>query len=258
MDPETRNKIENLLEEAPERFPFPATPEIYQRQSKGQPARTRRTPRIAWAIALVILLAVAAMAVPPVRAAVLEFIQLGAIRIFLGNPTPPVESIPTAGSPVTPSPVRTGYLAGLLALGSEVTLEEAEGQAGFQIPLPFYPSDLGKPDRVLLPPFENGSGVVLIWMDDRLSQDVRMSLILLSPGAFVGKDSPATVEEITVRGLPGLWLSGKHSLIFQDEVVDYPIDVFGNVLIWEEGGITYRMELNGTLDEALRIAESLR
>jgi hypothetical protein len=34
--------------------------------------------------------------------------------------------------------------------------------------------------------------------------------------------------------------------------------VNGNTLIWEDGGTTYRLETDAPLDEALRIAESLR
>ncbi len=32
----------------------------------------------------------------------------------------------------------------------------------------------------------------------------------------------------------------------------------GNVLIWQRGQISYRLELGGTLEDALRIAGSLR
>jgi hypothetical protein len=104
---------------------------------------------------------------------------------------------------------------------------------------------------------EGGHAVFLIWMDDRKSQSVQMSLILLGRGAYVGKDTPATIEEVTIDGLPGLWVTGRHTLILRDNGLDRVISVDGNVLIWEENGITYRLELKDPLDEALRIAESL-
>jgi hypothetical protein len=36
-----------------------------------------------------------------------------------------------------------------------------------------------------------------------------------------------------------------------------PLVVEGNILIWEQGGITYRLETNLPLEEAVKIAESL-
>jgi hypothetical protein len=95
-------------------------------------------------------------------------------------------------------------------------------------------------------------------MDEANPEAVRMSLILLSPNAFVGKDAPSVVESVEVAGKPALWLTGWHSLVFFDGDIDQTFNVIGNVLIWEDGGITYRLELTEPLEAALRIAESLQ
>ncbi|MGD8626434.1 MAG: hypothetical protein PVJ34_17980, partial [Anaerolineae bacterium] len=126
-------------------FAYPPTPDVAaaeQRRlaARAAPARRRRR-RLAWgmavALALVVLLG-GLLAVPQVRAAVLEALNLGAIRVLLGEPTPtPAAKTAEAGPTVLPS---------LLDLAGETTLAEAEAQAGFPVRLPAYPADLGRPD----------------------------------------------------------------------------------------------------------------
>jgi hypothetical protein len=55
-------------------------------------------------------------------------------------------------------------------------------------------------------------------------------------------------------------MSGSHLLVLYQEGSADPtlITVEGNVLVWEDGAVTYRIESNFSLEETLRIAESLR
>jgi len=64
-------------------------------------------------------------------------------------------------------------------------------------------------------------------------------------------------------GQPALWIDeGGHIASFLDEagrvVVESRRTVDRATLLWEEGGITYRLETSLSQEEAIRVAESLR
>jgi hypothetical protein len=61
-----------------------------------------------------------------------------------------------------------------------------------------------------------------------------------------------------VDGRPALWLVGPHALLLRSGEMDYRTLVQGNVLIWELGETTYRLETDQPLQEAIRIAESMQ
>ena len=145
--------FENRLRTAVQQLPYPPTPDIAgavrQRldASAGgfpHPAGARRSWQTAFALtALLLLLLVAGgLAVPSVRAAVAEFIQMGVMRIFLPEPTP----TPLPASSSTPGPTHTPAttatapdLISLEELSGESTLQEAALNASFTLHLPAYP-----------------------------------------------------------------------------------------------------------------------
>jgi hypothetical protein len=69
-----------------------------------------------------------------------------------------------------------------------------------------------------------------------------------------------SIEEVTVSGAPALWIVGDHPLYF---VGNGRIDmqpariVEGHVLIWQRDGVTYRLESELGLEEAVALAESI-
>jgi hypothetical protein len=207
-----------------------------------------------------------------VRAQVLEFLQIGVVRIFLVAPTPTPTSLPPTAtssaanllpglptpSPTphsTPSPTATPSFD----LAGEISLEQAARQAGFPILLPAYPPDLGLPDRVFLQDLE-GNVLVLVWFDPAESGKVRFSMQQFSDqdNISVTKMQPVTVLETTVAGKPAAWTEGPYLLRLQDGDIDITRLIEGHVLIWEQGGITYRLETDLSPEEAVRIAESLQ
>jgi hypothetical protein len=135
-------------------------------------------------------------------------------------------------------------------------MAEAQARAGFAIKLPTYPPDLGPPDRVFLQDMA-GPVVITVWLAPDQPDRVRLSLHQLGPGTFAEKVQPRVVQETTVRGQPALWTEGPHLLQVPDGGYEPRRLVTGNTLIWAEGEITYRLETDLPLDEALRIAESL-
>ena len=220
-------------------FRYPPTPDIATRMRQAQPLPIRR-PRLAWAIAIVLVIAAGLLAVPSVRAAVVEIVRLGAVRIFLGGPTP----LPP-----------TGHLS-LSELPGETTLEAARASAAIPIRIPTYPVDLGPPDRVFLVR-EFGGIVVLVWANPDYPDFARLALFEIPPGPMVNKLFPERIRSTSVAGRPAIWSTGDHFVEVIVEGQREQVLVQGNVLIWSLEGVTYRLETDLPLEEAIRIAESL-
>ena len=245
-------------------FPYPPTPDLagsLKRRLATEPGRpSLQVRRLAWGMVAAIGLLVILLAVPPVRAAILEALRLGAVRIFLTEPTPTVTPTPpSAASPLpppTPRPSPTP-LASLLDLAGETTLAGAQAQVNFPIRLPAEPPDLGPPDRVFRQ-HVGGTVLVLVWLDPDDPGRIRLSLHHLGSGAIVEKVQPRVIRETTVHGRPALWTQGPYLLQLRTGEVDLRRLIDGNVLIWTEGEITYRLETDLSLAEAVRMAESLR
>jgi hypothetical protein len=69
------------------------------------------------------------------------------------------------------------------------------------------------------------------------------------------------VEPVRVAGSRGYWLSGDPHVFFwegPDGFVDDPRRWVGDVLLWSDGSITYRLETSLGREAAIRIAESMR
>jgi hypothetical protein len=248
-------------------FPYPPTPDIatgvarqLQQPGKGYAIRYRLLAvRLALAI---IVLVVALLSVPAVRAAVLEFLQIGAVRIFPNRPAPTVTvtPLPPAGviQPATKAPAETPTaLASMQDLAGETTLEEARLKSGFGLPLPAYPAGLGPPDHVFLQ--DSGDDfVILVWMDPEAPQSVLLSLQFIGPQSWmIRKYQPQIVQEARVGRQTAIWATGPYPLVMSNGEVELKRMVTGHVLIWQEEGITYRLESEYSLDEALKIAASL-
>lgn len=95
------------------------------------------------------------------------------------------------------------------------------------------------------------------WLEPGSTEDVRTSLHILTSGMMVGKGGPRIVRETTVSGQRALWTEGPYLLRVQNGNYDLIRLVAGHVLVWEEDEITYRLETGLSLEEAVRLAESL-
>jgi hypothetical protein len=96
-------------------------------------------------------------------------------------------------------------------------------------------------------------------MDPDEPNRIRLDLLILGPGAFVGKGKPEVMVETRVNDQPAVWISGSHFLHLGGSMYqNVPLVVQGNILIWEQGAITYRLETDLPMEEAILIAESLR
>ncbi|HEX6303289.1 MAG TPA: hypothetical protein VFZ76_03805 [Anaerolineales bacterium] len=274
MNTTSLSDLEKRLYEDARSFVYPSTPDIASSVSWHSHARSPFRAgsllgsRLAMAITLLLVILTGLMAVPAVRAQILEFLQIGSIRIFLDEPAPSPSPALTASPsavdpgafalPPTATPAATlTPLPSLLNLSSQSTLIQAQDQVDFPIRLPGYPYDLGAPDHVFLEHL-GGSVVVLVWLQPDQPDDVQLSLMQLSPGAFIEKTPPQVIVEVEVNAQPAIWTEGPHHLRYLSSSGPVDLIVAGNVLIWQEGEITFRLAGDFTLDEAVKIAESLR
>jgi hypothetical protein len=214
--------------------------------------------RLSWRqwlpLAAMVLLTILLL-VPPARASMQAIIRLGAVRIGLapGAPTPSGIRGPKGLS--TPTP-----LASPLDLAGATTLVQAQPQVPFPIRLPTYPPGLGPPQHVFLQDL-GGPMVALVWVDPAQPRNVQLALFEMSNSIYVYKSNVPVVAQTTVNGQQALWTEGPYivQVVENGQVVyDTRRLVTGHALIWTEGDVTYRLETDRPLADAVRIAESLR
>jgi hypothetical protein len=222
---------------------WPETPDLeaaVAERLRAAPPRRRRPWLRPLAIALAVLV-IAAGAVltfsPGARSALLELFHIKGATVVRVDELPPA-----AGGEE-------------LDLGLEVSREEAQRAVGFHLRLP---AD-DRPDRVFLDPQIGRGAVSAVWCCPR----VILTQFRGETTPYVGKMAGpgTTIEYLLVGNRPGVWVAGRaHSVIFRDEngmVHDRP-RLARNVLLWEDGRVTLRLEGDFTKARALAIARSLR
>jgi len=178
--------------------------------------------------ALVLVVALAAtMAVPDARTAVLRFLGLKGVTVIRVEELPPASTTPHV-------------------FGESVTLAEATRVVGFR---PLLPEDLGSADDVRINRFMPYFVVLLYGRPLRLRLTETMGGLIEK---YAGIDQ--RVERVEVDGQPGIWVEGRHVV---SELFGMP-RLSGNVLLWEQGGLTLRLEGRFTREQALEIARTVR
>lgn len=209
-------------------------------------------PVAAGAVAVGLLLGAVLVVSPGAREAVADWLGVGGIRIEFGDRAP--------------SPVATG-----LDLGERVTLSEARARAPFPVLVPGL-LDLGEPDEVYFDPLPGEGQVSIVYEASPALPAARGTRVGLLVNEFRGGvddiyfkkvAGPGTeLEAVEVDGSPGFWIEGApHILYYVDSngaPVTETVRLAANVLLWEQGGVTFRVESALTRAEALVIAESLR
>lgn len=248
------------------RLPSPVRAErsgASRREVEAHDRRPRLLSRpLTWSLTILLILCLSLMLIPPARAALIEFIQIGVVRILRPEPTPlppPNEELPVTMVPLTatPGPTSQPLLPLLESLAGKMTLEEARQAVGYPILLPSYPPDLGPPDYVFVQDAD-GAMTILVWMDPEHPDRVLMSLHFIPKGSWaVEKANPTVVRETTVKGQRALWTTGPYPMWLSNGNFDFVRLIDGHVLIWAQGDITYRLETGLSMGEAIKVAESL-
>lgn len=249
--------LEGRLEQLAAQIDFPDTPDlsVHVRARLGlsaqSGARRLRPWRAITASTLVVAVALV-LAVAPIRQAVADWLGIGGVRISLTDePLPDVDPVD-------------------IDLGRRVSIDEAQKVIDFQLQTP---ASLGDPDEVRiattpagtlvylvfatngdLPPVaDTGIGAILTQFQGGLDRDILLKVV----------STETVVETTTVRDVDGFWISGDPHLIgYLDPtnggLVTDSTRLAGNTLLWEEAGVTHRIESSLNLTQTLEIADSLR
>lgn len=227
---------------------LPEPPDLAARVRAQIAPRRRSVERRRRALAVVLVLVAglaATLAVPDARSPLLRILHIGSERIVHVDELPPVEADPRGLG---------------LALGEEVPLAQARARAGVEL------RELGgqpPPDRVYLGP--RGT-VWFLWGTPRrvrLLLAQTSELTVGSPPLFEKLVAQGTeVDAVSVDGRPGWFLSGSPHVVYLLDRSGEPVEEVAwlaeNVLVWEEDGITFRIEGEIDADRAVELAASLR
>jgi hypothetical protein len=86
-----------------------------------------------------------------------------------------------------------------------------------------------------------------------------MSLHIIEESSWtLDKYQPTVIRETTVNGLSAVWTEGEYPLLAKNGDIQWMRLVVGHVLIWADGKVTYRLETNLSMEEAVQSAESLQ
>ncbi len=232
--------LESALRSLGARLDVPDPPQLTDRvlarlhglESEPEPRPPYLRRLVTAAVAVVVALATAMVVSPAVRAAVFDFLRIGAVEIHQNEP-----------APVTPS------LDPPLPGERDVTLTEAAGTADFPLRLPA----LGPPGAVRL---SDGDRVVTMAFGGvRVDQfDGGLAPMFTK---FAHADD---IHHVTVDGSPAIWVDRPHPVLYTDRdgtIRDESARLAAATLIWEKDGITYRLEGDLTQARAIEIAESM-
>lgn len=251
MTDERRQRLEDRLLDLGTAIAFPTTPALAEAVAE----QLRRPPRgfrpgrplsraMAFAIAATVLL---------VGIAAAFAVGIGGLRLTFGPAPSPLPSL-VAGP----------------GLGDPTTLAGARGEVTFSLRVPAL-VELGEPDLVYLADPPVGGAVTLLYGDRPgfpADPATRIGLIVTQFRADIGPelfekliDSGVRVTASRVGDANAWWIAGgDHFFFFRDatgRVVESTLRLAGDTLIWEEGGVTYRVEGAPSVADAVRVAESL-
>jgi hypothetical protein len=229
-----------------------------ERRSWAAGLGTRRL----WLVAALLLIALVSGLVlfPEARNAIADRLGLQGVSIRW------VDEVPT------PEPSRVGAP---LLLGRPVTLDEAQAAVDFPVRIPTA-AGFNAPNEIYLLDQDNGAMVSFVYPAGPGLPATNQTGVGALLTQFRGEADRGLIEKglsddaarathlqaVAVSGEPGFWISGAPHGFF---VVCYDVGecreeryrLAGNVLLWEQDGVTLRLESAFSLKDALAIAESV-
>lgn len=286
--------LERALIDLGRRLAYPPTPDLAGRVRERLLARPTRRPgsiafltsrrALAWAAVVLALLAGCLLLLSPdARRVVAERLGLPGVTIrYVQPPTSvitPSTATPLPGGlprPTPPQPPPTVLLStptvDRLGLGERLaTLADAQARVAYRVLTPGLP-ELAAPDQVYLGTPPAGGQVSLVYQSRPgllTSAETGVALLVtqfrgsLEP-AFIGKGLPqgTRLEQLTLAGRPAFWIEGRpHFFFYRDQLgrqTDERFRLAANVLLWEQDGLTLRLEGALSREQVLRIAASVR
>ncbi len=206
------------------------------------------------AATLAVILVAASLLTPSVVDALEHLLNIPGVQIFRVSSTP--TAMPTTGAFATFPGQRAASVA------------EASRLAGFPV---LEPTALGPADEIYveLAPLRvtlvyrsrQGLPVTAVPGVSALIVEFKGNLDAPILGKAVGPGT--TLEAVPLStGTAAYWLAGQpHQFFYKDSTGNIQPDTLrlaGNTLLWDTGGITYRLEAQVSREEAVRIASSFR
>ena len=214
--------------------------------------RTNRARSLLAVAAVFIVMVAAALAIPPARHAIADWLGIGAIEVRRSDA--PLPSNGTSDRTVPGSPDDTA----IRDPAASAHLAEARKVVDFTIVTP-HDASVGPLASVEVDRAVPGGLVAMGYPRFTL---VELTAYGGSP-EIIAKliDPSARVERVRVDGNPGLWITGAHVIAYQDRSGALAKDTVrrsGPVLAWVRAGVTLRIEGIGTLAAAQKVAASIR
>jgi len=223
-------------------------------ESERPDGPTRRTWVLAVAAALVLVL-VGLSAFTPTREAIAGWLGIGAVEIR-DRPRPTSAPPPAGTEPSQPVP---GSVAPAPGTADGADLAAAQAQVGFPIALPDE-AIAGASTAITVDPRPPGGLVAISYPTFSLLE------VASAPGqaAVIGKSvQPGVfIDHVSVEGHEAIWIRGDpHEVAYIDAQGAYRTDTVrraGNVLVWTDGDVTYRVEGAPDLATAVQVLSALR
>ena len=256
-------ELEVMLSALSDRIDWPPTPQLQPSATvtrRAAVALPRPRFNARWAMAAVAVLVILAtlLAYTPTRTAIADWLNL---HINVRRTT----ALPT------PSPLPSGTLGSNLGLGTQTTVDGAQGQVTWHV---LVPGGLGPPDAVYIqlpPDGASGGEVSLVYASTSgipLSPETGVAVLVTEARGrvneqFFGKtlNNATTIETVTVNGHQGWWISGQpHNFVFIDADGNPRYETLRlatNTLVIDDGGTIVRIEGRMTKAQALQLAGSL-
>ena len=204
--------------------------------------RRRRTRALLAAAAVFAVVATGVVAIAPARHAVADWLGIGAVEIRRSD------------RPLPPATSTTSHRSGSTAAQR---LAAARKAVRFRIVTPSRAS-AGALADVVIDRRVPGGLVALTYERFTL---VEIATNRTQPPPLTKLVSGSTpIPRVTVRGRPGLWIAEPHAIGFVDRSGHFISDTVrrsGPVLMWERGGVTYRIEGLRSLEDAQAVAATL-
>jgi hypothetical protein len=231
--------LEQQVHRLAQQFHYPPTPLIGTAVRQNM-RPDQRSYRLGWTLAAIFALVflAAVLFASPVRARIVEWLRVGAVRVFLNDPV------------LTPDPT---VPAANIELEGETTLLAAQENIHFNL---MIPPQLGEPDRVYYQEIDRARLVIMLWQD--LEQGDLALYQIQGPVSIINKRYVGSIEETVVGSEWAVWVEGPYQLYVETGTEIDIRAVEGRTLLWQQDGITYRLESHLTLEEARELAGSLQ
>jgi hypothetical protein len=254
--------LEARLRDLAPHIAFPPTPAVAQSIGAAiarQPGRYRaerqaQRRHLAFAMVSVALVLMALVAIPAARHAVARWIDIPGIHLLWLDDNPPTD---------VETEVRLG-------LGDRIALDNARGQAGFDVSLP-ADERADTPDEIFYTPSPVPGVVSFVYLANHDLPAVPGTGVGLLITEFQGTAETVWANKslmggqefrvVRVDGAEAIWLPDTHLISIQPasagDLQTPATRSTGSVLIWNHDGVTYRIEGNLSYDTMIAIAESM-